>query len=89
MTQNLQERNLRINTNFHPENPIDNPVKNVLSMWDAMLIAKHDPGKYDVPFVAGMNITSASTGVINTPFDAVQAYKLPTPAMANLGSYAY
>jgi hypothetical protein len=34
-----------------------------------MFVAKHLPGRYDVPFVAGMNITSANTGIVRSSFD--------------------
>jgi hypothetical protein len=43
-------------------------------MWDQMLIAKHYPGKFDVPYVAGMNVTTANTGIVTSSFDISQAY---------------
>lgn len=40
-------------------------LNRTLKVWDAMDIAKHYPGQLDTPFVAGMNIISSHTGVIN------------------------
>jgi len=37
-----------------------------MSAWDAMNIAKLFPGKFDVPYVTDMNISAATTGVINS-----------------------
>lgn len=44
----------------------------VLDAWDAMLAAKHWPGRYNVPFVSAMNISSNHVGVIHSNFSRTQ-----------------
>lgn len=54
-----------------------------------MLTAKHYPGKYDVPYVNGMNISTARTGVINTSYSISTCFDELTLGYTDLGSRKY
>lgn len=62
----------------------------LLDSWSAMLVAKHYPGKFNVPYVAGMNYSSNYTGVCTTSFSALETV-VPGPStqVAELGSKKY
>lgn len=46
----------------------------MLNEWDAMMVAKHMPGRFNVPYINNMNITSQFTGIISTEFPTPQCY---------------
>jgi len=54
-----------------------------------MLVAKHFPGKYDVPYVAGMNMSSAHTGILSSQFSIANMYDADTALSAPCGSKRY
>jgi len=63
----------------------------VLSAWDHMLLAKHFPGEFQAPYVAGMNVLPIPTGVAASSFrldTAVQSSNLDG-ARAAIGSNTY
>jgi len=54
-------RNVNRNARTHHGMPVQPQLKGVLSAWDEMLVAKTFPGLYNVPYVAGMNVTALPT----------------------------
>lgn len=60
-----------------------------------MLVAKHMPGVFNVPFVSDMNRSSATTGIIHSAMTIQQAVNfddaavLVPKAMATLSSFNY
>lgn len=62
----------------------------VISDWERMLIAKHFPGRYNVPYVTDMNVTTQKTGCLDSAFNVAQC--ADTANYGNLypfGSYWY
>jgi len=47
-----------------------------MSAWDEQLVAKTHPGKFNVPYVAGMNVTSLATNTfsVSNSFSAANTY---------------
>ena len=56
-----ESQNTRCNIKTDKGIAIPPQLKQVMSGWDKMLVAKTFPGLYNVPYVAGMNVTSLPT----------------------------
>jgi len=50
-------------------------VNEMMTLWDTVLLAKHQPGVHNVPFITDMNVSSASTGIIHSLFSMNSTYK--------------
>lgn len=62
----------------------------LLDEWDAMLVAKHFPGRYKVPYINNMNVSSSFTGVLSEAFTINDVYNCDsTPVLQNPGTKDY
>jgi len=61
-------------------------VKKILTQWDAMMVAKHFPGQYDVPYLQGMGVSTAHTGIISTPYSAQNCWDYTIGSMQPPGT---
>jgi hypothetical protein len=71
------------------EQPGEAPLREVLNDWEEMLVAKHAPGMFNVPYVAGMNKSTAHTGILKSAFDLGQAYAAETQIKEDIGTRKY
>jgi hypothetical protein len=82
-------KNISRNSKTHHGMPVQPQLQGVMSAWDEMLVAKTFPGRYNVPYVAGMNVTSLPTNTFAVSQAIQEARQISNSTDQPLGTHPY